>query len=284
LKGDYLDSPDGQCRSIFQSDGNLVTYRAADERVVWFTGPTDANRAVMRRDGIFELQTNTSVRWVDPFRKAQIPGTTAVLQDDCNLVGYAPDNQVAFASQINKEGMAAAERDAARLRRARLQVGAQLNIGDTIESPNGICRLAMQPDGNIALYRTSGGEVLWASYTDGKGGDHLAMQPDGNLVLYRADGSSVWDSATSGSGAQFLTVQDDCNVVLYAAEGRVVQATNTDGGRVQLNGEGNRLNHPNPSQQGSIFSWIIPALVFIFAPYLAATPVQISPVSFGLVP
>jgi hypothetical protein len=285
LKGDYLDSANGQCRSIFQTDGNLVTYRA-DGSVVWFTGPTDANRAVMQRNGVFELQTNINVRWVDPFRRAQIPGTTAVLQDDCNLVGFAPDNQVAFATSINKEGMVAAEREAARQRRARLEVGAQLNIGQTIESPNGACRLAMQPDGNIALYRTSVGEVLWASYTDGKGGDHLAMQPDGNLVLYRADGSSVWDSATSGSGAQFLAVQDDCNVVLYTAEGRIVQATNTDGGRVQLNGEGNRLNHPNPSQQGGFFSWFIPALVFIFAPYLAAIqlPVQINTVSAVIVP
>lgn len=55
-------------------------------------------------------------------------------------------------------------------------------------------------DGNLVVY-SSDGSVLWASGTDGSGGDLVSMQDDGNLVVYNvgnsaADAEAVWASDT----------------------------------------------------------------------------------------
>lgn len=49
---------------------------------------------------------------------------------------------------------------------------------------------AMQGDGNLVLYRDSGG-VIWASDTDGTPAIRAYLQYDGNLVLLTAGGGAV---------------------------------------------------------------------------------------------
>ena len=108
-----------------------------------------------------------------------------------------------------------------------LQVGAQLSIGASLQSTNTAYRFQLQGDGNLVLSRQPGGSVLWASATNGKGGDRLILQNDGNLVLRTAAGTAVWASGTAGKNATRLVMQDDGNLVLYSGTGSSVWATGT---------------------------------------------------------
>jgi hypothetical protein len=52
----------------------------------------------------------------------------------------------------------------------------------------------MQDDGNLVIYGFPG--ALWASGTDGQGGQFLIVQSDGNLVIYKP-GPAVWATNTA---------------------------------------------------------------------------------------
>jgi hypothetical protein len=54
------------------------------------------------------------------------------------------------------------------------------------------------------------------------------MQGDGNFVVYDAHGAAVWATGTNGSGGNVLAVQNDGNLVIYAGP-VAVWATNTGG-------------------------------------------------------
>jgi hypothetical protein len=51
--------------------------------------------------------------------------------------------------------------------------------------------------------RTSDGAVRWATNTNGTPPGVLIMQTDGNLVLYRGTGGTIWSSGTSQAGSHF---------------------------------------------------------------------------------
>jgi hypothetical protein len=67
-------------------------------------------------------------------------------------------------------------------------------------------------DGNVVEYQ--GSTPLWASNTEGHGGDRLVMQGDGNLVIY-AGSTALWASNTYGHPGAHFAVQDDGNIVVY---------------------------------------------------------------------
>lgn len=102
--------------------------------------------------------------------------------------------------------------------------------GDATLLSNEFGRLVFQGDGNLVLYRTSGTswEPLWASGTNGRGGNQVAFQGDGNLVIY-ANGRPVWASNTNGQGVSKLTLRSDGNVVLTDGSGNVRWQTGTAG-------------------------------------------------------
>jgi molecular chaperone DnaK len=62
--------------------------------------------------------------------------------------------------------------------------------------------LALEPDGELALYRsaqalaTGPSCAAWRTGTSGQVGAYLRFQPDGNLVLYAANGQPLWASNT----------------------------------------------------------------------------------------
>jgi hypothetical protein len=58
--------------------------------------------------------------------------------------------------------------------------------------------LAMQTDGNLALYRSPGRQLLWQSGTSGacSGNCKAVFQSDGNLVLYENGSTPYWNTAT----------------------------------------------------------------------------------------
>jgi hypothetical protein len=84
-------------------------------------------------------------------------------------------------------------------------------------SSDGRFRLVFQGDGNLVLYRVTGGmTALWSTGTNGTGAALVAMQSDGNLVMYSTTSAVLWSTNTWGHPNSWLVVQDDGNLVLYA--------------------------------------------------------------------
>lgn len=103
-----------------------------------------------------------------------------------------------------------------------LETGRQLHSGWAIASCNGQYGLAMQGDGNLALYRHPGAGI-WNSGTSGHPGAFLAMQADGNLVVQetalRAPDAVLWHAGTWEYPESSLAVADDGNLVVRTANG-----------------------------------------------------------------
>jgi len=109
----------------------------------------------------------------------------------------------------------------------KITTGQGLGKEESVWSCDGRFQLKFQNDGNLVLYM--GGTALWATGTNGDGGDRVIMQEDGNLVIYKSNGAPVWASGTNGSANYYanLKVQNDGNVVIYKATGGAVWASNT---------------------------------------------------------
>jgi RHS repeat-associated protein len=115
-----------------------------------------------------------------------------------------------------------------------LAPGERLESGQTIRSPSGQFMLAMQSDGNLALWNSLG-QRYWESRTAGNSGARVVMQTDGNLVVYSTDDRVLWSSGTAGNRLSRAVLQDDGNLVIYSATGPAVWSTNT---AVNQNGTG----------------------------------------------
>lgn len=171
-----------------QSDGNIVIY-ATDGHPVWSTGTNAAQSLVMQDDGnIVAYSTSGQKQWAsdtviggnDIAYKGsyELPnGATlttkqyirsadkryfTLMQDDGNMVVYAPGYRVIWAS--NTSGNA----------------GAYLGV---------------QSDGNVVIYRP-GGQPVWSTSTNNI--SKMVIQTDGNFVGYSAGGQAPWASNTSG--------------------------------------------------------------------------------------
>ena len=106
-----------------------------------------------------------------------------------------------------------------------IQSGHGLGPGTSAHSCDGRFSLAMQNDGNLVVY--SYGVPLWATGTNGGGGDVAVMQADGNFVEYSTTSVPLFASGTNGHSGATLSLQDDGNVVVYAA-GKALWATGTN--------------------------------------------------------
>ncbi|MBL8912345.1 MAG: DUF1588 domain-containing protein [Archangium sp.] len=83
-----------------------------------------------------------------------------------------------------------------------LASGQQLQPDASVMSADGTHRLVYQLDGNLVLYRTTGG-AAWNSGTPGTSPGFVAMQADGNLVVYDSAGAPQFHTMTHGNpGAQ----------------------------------------------------------------------------------
>jgi hypothetical protein len=83
-----------------------------------------------------------------------------------------------------------------------LAAGAQLAPDGAVTSSDGTHRLVYQLDGNLVLYRLSGGAVFNTG-TQGTSPGRTVMQGDGNLVVYDAANAPVFHTMTFGHpGAQ----------------------------------------------------------------------------------
>ena len=90
--------------------------------------------------------------------RSTVGGYTLQMQQDGNLVLYAPNRQIMWAS--NTAG----------------------NVGMVLQ---------LRTDGNLMLY-VAGSRIIWASNTAGNPDSALILQGDGNLVLYVPGNRAIW--------------------------------------------------------------------------------------------
>lgn len=100
----------------------------------------------------------------------------------------------------------------------RLNLNEDLTNVGSIISKNGKFKLAMQGDGNLVLYRSTG-QALWSTSTHGRTVSEAIMQDDGNFVMYGPGRSVIWQTATCGNPGAWLTVKNNGNVVIYDSAG-----------------------------------------------------------------
>lgn len=83
--------------------------------------------------------------------------------------------------------------------------------------------------GNLELWNTARGHLLWESGTEGKGATRLSVREDGNVVIYGAGNRILWSSDTAGSPGAFVAVQEDGNVVVYSRDHKPLWQSGTSG-------------------------------------------------------
>ncbi|MFV0459178.1 MAG: hypothetical protein ACK5MT_10490 [Actinomycetales bacterium] len=188
------------------------------------TGNAVTNVLVMQGDGNLVLYTDGAASWAT--WTAGHPGAQAVMQDDRNLVVYAPNGQVLWASNTVMTNMTSYFLDSTN------NESGFLDPGWTMQSPDRRYTMVMQGDGNLVLYGPRG--ATWQSGTYGNTNAFAVMQTDGNMVIYSAGGQPIWSTRTSRNvvGANVISMQNDGNVVMYFYANQVQQVrwfTNTAG-------------------------------------------------------
>lgn len=120
-QGDRLYSPNGAYYMTFQTDSNLVGYRASDGRAMWDTGTegSGANTLVYQTDGNLVMYGTVcrdvrgrvcNPRFQDTCACASVPlwdtgtngapaGSYLMMQNDDNLVIYSPTHAVEWSSR-----------------------------------------------------------------------------------------------------------------------------------------------------------------------------------------
>jgi hypothetical protein len=112
----------------------------------------------------------------------------------------------------------------------RLLPNQVLAPNQSITSLNGRYYLIYQTDGNLVLYKrypNGSQKALWASGTNGKGGNRCIMQGDGNLVIYNPANKALWSSNTFHDPGSTFVMQDDGNGVIYNTAKKAIWASNT---------------------------------------------------------
>ncbi len=128
------------------------------------------------------------------------------------------------------------------------QPAVMLGIGNSLYSPSGAFRFALQTDGNAVVQCVNDAtlprkwtqgqplnpatEVQWnqplaSTQTHDVGVFEVDMQADGNLVAYAGAGPA-FQSNTSGNPGAFLRMQDDGNLVIYNTSGIAIWNTGTN--------------------------------------------------------
>ncbi len=91
-----------------------------------------------------------------------------------------------------------------------------LASGTTLTSQNGVYRLVMQTDGNLALYQSS--TAIWSSNTTNiAAGGSAYMQTDGNFVVYDVNNIPRFRTNTDGNPGDKLVLQDNGDLVIYSS-------------------------------------------------------------------
>jgi hypothetical protein len=100
-----------------------------------------------------------------------------------------------------------------------LASGARLEPDGAVVSTDAKHRLTYQLDGNLVLYKVSGG-AAWASGTGGTTPGNTSMQADGNLVVYDRDGMPRFNTGTHGNPGAQLFIDAAGKLFIVAPDGR----------------------------------------------------------------
>lgn len=218
--GSKITSPNGVYTFAYQSDGNLVLRKGST--TLWSSGTLGqpVGVSIMQPDGnLVVYGSKNRPLWAsNTWGQA---GNRLTVQNDGNVVINNTSGQAVWATNTAQPTTPPPPT----AQGSTIQSGQVLNVGQSINSPNGTYRLTYQPDGNVVLYK--GSAALWASGTNGKSTGVTIMQPDGNLVIYDNAGHAVWASNTWGQNGNYMKLQDDGNFVMYHADGSPAWATNT---------------------------------------------------------
>jgi len=207
----YIESPSGEYRLKYQTNGNLVLVKLIEtgEYGMWSTETygTEPSLVNMQNDGNLVVYTGSpwtgwNVEWSSKSGSSANTGSSLVLEDSGRLSIQRPDGIVIWSVNNLVE-------------RANPHSGI-LRPGEYIESPNGSYFVKYQQDGNLALYHrspTMGDVPMWSTATNEHGPGLVNMQRDGNLVVYapKVGGgwTPVWSSNTSGNSGSVLVLEDD---------------------------------------------------------------------------
>eukprot|EP01083_Nonionella_stella_P169498 574850_1 len=102
-------------------------------------------------------------------------------------------------------------------------------LDDHILSHDGLARLIMQTDGNLAMHSSTSGSWSYGGWSAGTGsnGDHVELQEDGTLVVFNATGGVLWRSNSITGTAPFrLIVTDDVETYILDSSDKIVWSTN----------------------------------------------------------
>lgn len=200
--GNYLLSPNGNCKAVMQGDGNFVIYKGG--KAIWcsatITSAYSSYFAVIQTDGNFVIygqngSSNTPI-WATDTNYGAVSGYKYQLRLNdsgrLDVINTKNSNQLIWnnTSQISYHN--------------------NLNVGEKMLSPNGKYTAEFQTDGNFVLYdiSTSTKIPLWNSRTfvsdsplRATKGSIVKMQEDGNLVIYDSANKAIWYSKTA-VGAQ----------------------------------------------------------------------------------
>jgi hypothetical protein len=202
--GQYRRSPDGRYQLGMYPTGNLVLDDLDMRRALW-SAQTDGH-----------------------------PGAYASMQGDGNLVVYAPDGQVLYATATTAAGAyVTVDRGAAVMLNgagaqlwstdtdnSRLTSNQLLRPNQSRQSPSGRYQLSMWTNGNLVLWDHQANQPVWASGTSGHPGAFAAMGADGNLVVLASIGTPpLFQTATHGDAGTHVEVRDSGDVVVVSGAG-----------------------------------------------------------------
>ncbi|OIJ97810.1 hypothetical protein BIV25_13470 [Streptomyces sp. MUSC 14] len=197
------------------SDGNLVAYlktngTSGSGPAIWSTHTSGHSGAyaVMQTDGNLVVYSSTGTALWSTHTNGH-SGAYFLVQDDGNLVVYGAGGGPSTGGSLWADGT--------NVHSATIGSGQQLKAGWWAQAK--YTRLAMQPDGNLVLYRKRDGKAIWSTGTSGHSGAYASMQADGNLVVYSSTGAALWSTHTYGHSGAYAVMQSDGNVVVYTATG-----------------------------------------------------------------
>lgn len=212
----FIQSPNKRFKLVNQEDLNLALYDGPN--AIWTADKYAAYSKeyypqVWKKEDVSEVFLNHSLMIVDTRRRrnwytknSDVPHGGAVaaaertylqIQDDGNLViiDLFPVWYAQGTPKVNPSVAATI-----------IPPGTIINPGDTFAI--GQSRLIFQGDGNLVFYGAND-RVIWASYTNNKGGAFAAMQGDGQFVIYDAARNPIWWTGTSAHAGAYARLQED---------------------------------------------------------------------------
>ncbi|MFG3202878.1 hypothetical protein [Streptomyces sp. NPDC048192] len=197
------------------SDGNLVAYlktsgTSGSGPAIWssHTSGHSGAYALMQTDGNLVVYTSGGTALWSTHTNGHT-GAYLLVQDDGNLVVYGAGGGPSTGGSLWADGTNAHS----------ATIGSGQKIPGGWWAQTQYTRLAMQPDGNLVMYRKRDGKAIWSTGTSGHSGAYASMQSDGNLVVYTSGGTALWSTHTNGHTGAYALLQSDGNFVVYTSSG-----------------------------------------------------------------